>query len=92
VAPFAILGAFQSETRTIPIVVWSGDLAVFVFISSLARPGGNITGVGTDPGPEFAGKRLRLFAEAVGNLSNVRALMTPANWPFAENLGEAAGR
>jgi putative ABC transport system substrate-binding protein len=33
---------------------------------------------------------LQLFAEAVGNLSIVRALMTPANWSFAENLKDAA--
>jgi putative tryptophan/tyrosine transport system substrate-binding protein len=39
VAPFPLVTAFQSETRTIPIVAWTGDLAALGIISSLARPG-----------------------------------------------------
>ena len=36
--------ALQSETRTIPIVGWVGDPVAAGIVSSLARPGGNVTG------------------------------------------------
>jgi putative ABC transport system substrate-binding protein len=71
---------FQSETRTIPIVAWTGDPITNGIISSLARPGGNVTGLSVQVGPEITGKRLQFFVEAVGKLSNVRTLGTPANW------------
>jgi putative ABC transport system substrate-binding protein len=76
----AAVKVFQSETRTIPIVAWTGDPISSGIISSLARPGGNVTGLSVQVGPEITGKRLQLFAEAVGKLSNVRTLGTPANW------------
>jgi putative ABC transport system substrate-binding protein len=37
--------ALQSETRTIPIVAWTGDPVVSGIVSNIARPGGNVTGV-----------------------------------------------
>jgi putative tryptophan/tyrosine transport system substrate-binding protein len=66
--------ALKSETRTIPIVGWTSDPVARGIVSSLARPGGNVTGVSVDAGPEVAGKRVALFAEAVGKLTNVRML------------------
>jgi putative tryptophan/tyrosine transport system substrate-binding protein len=41
---------FQSETRTIPIVAWTGDPIAGRIISSLARPGGNVTGLSVQAG------------------------------------------
>jgi ABC-type uncharacterized transport system substrate-binding protein len=48
------------------------------FIASLARPGGNITGVGSG-GPELYGKRLELLKEAVPKLARVAYLRNPDN-------------
>ena len=86
--------ALKSETRTIPIVAWTGDPVARGIVSSLARPGGNITGLSIAAGPEFTSKRLQLFVEAVGKLSNVRVLATPAAWesPAYRALREAAER
>jgi len=47
-------------------------------IESLARPGGNVTGL-TLLGPELAGKRLELFKEAVPKIASVAVLYEPAN-------------
>src|SRR5262249_7200095 len=74
----ALIRALLFETRTIPIVAWSGDPIAAGFVSSLARPGGNVTGVSADAGAEIGGKRVALLAEAVGKLENIRALATPA--------------
>jgi putative tryptophan/tyrosine transport system substrate-binding protein len=85
--------ALKSETRTIPIVAFVGDPVATGIVSSLARPGGNITGVSVDAGAEIAGKRLELLAEAVGKLSNVRLLQTPeatGDSPFVKMTREAA--
>jgi putative tryptophan/tyrosine transport system substrate-binding protein len=86
--------ALKSETHTIPIVAWTGDPVHAGIVSSLARPGGNVTGVSVVAGPEIGAKRLQLFVEAVGKLSNVRALATPAQWENAvyETMREAAER
>jgi putative ABC transport system substrate-binding protein len=53
-------------------------------VESLARPGGNVTGV-TNLGPELGGKRLELFKEAVPKLARVAALYDPA---IAANVHE----
>jgi putative tryptophan/tyrosine transport system substrate-binding protein len=84
--------ALQSETRTIPIVAWTGDPVAAGIVSSLARPGGNVTGVSTDAGAEIGAKRLELLAEAVGKLTNVRVLAPPALWedPQTKATREAA--
>jgi putative ABC transport system substrate-binding protein len=68
--------ALLSETRTIPIVAFIGDPIGFGFATSLARPGGNLTGVNMIVDPNIGGKRLQLLVEAVGKLSNVRHLAT----------------
>jgi len=86
--------ALQSETRTIPIVAWTGDPVVAGIVSSLARPGGNVTGVSVTAGSQEGAKRLQLFVEAIGKLSNVRALTTPATWESSvfKSAREAADR
>jgi putative ABC transport system substrate-binding protein len=84
--------ALLSETRTIPIVTWTTDPIAAGFVASLAHPGGNLTGVSVDAGPEVASKRVALFAEAVGKLDNVRLLGVPESWQSAPtaSLREAA--
>jgi putative tryptophan/tyrosine transport system substrate-binding protein len=74
--------AAKQATQSIPIVAASaGDPVAAGLVSSLAKPGGNVTGLST-LGPELEGKRLELFKQAVPNLSRVIALLNPAN-PFA---------
>jgi len=73
----------QSETRTVPVVAWMTDPVAVGIASSLARPGGNVTGVSVDAGLEIGAKYLELLSEAVGKLSNVRTLATPASWEIA---------
>jgi putative ABC transport system substrate-binding protein len=84
--------SLQSETRRIPIVAYTSDPVDAGIVSNLARPGGNITGVSIDAGSEFGGKRLQLFSEAVGKLSNARLLAPPKTWqaPLVKTTSEAA--
>ena len=68
--------ATRQATTTIPIVMAnSADPVGTGFVSSLARPGGNITGL-TLINPELSGKRLSLLKEAVSGLSRVAVLRT----------------
>ena len=85
--------ALKTETRTIPIVAWTSDPVAAEIVSSLAHPGGNITGVSIDAGLEVVTKRVQLFAEAVGKLSNAR-LLTQAKlqMPYFKMTMEAAER
>jgi putative ABC transport system substrate-binding protein len=71
--------AAMNATRTIPIVmVGLGiDPVEAGFVNSLARPGGNVTGL-TNLGTELGGKRLELFKEAVPKLTRVAVLYDPA--------------
>jgi putative ABC transport system substrate-binding protein len=72
----AIRPAMQA-TKTIPIVfVVSGDPVQTGYIDTLARPGGNVTGL-TNVSPQLAGKRLELLKEAVPGVSRVAVLGPP---------------
>jgi len=73
------LPAIRDATRTIPIVFVSlGDPVAEGWVASLARPGGNLTGV-AGLSPELAGKRLELLRELLPSLSKVAVLRNPAN-------------
>src|SRR5262249_3326894 len=70
-------GAVKRETQAIPIVMANGiDPVGTGFVASLARPGGNITGL-SNISPELNGKRLALLKEAIPGLSRVAALWNP---------------
>jgi putative ABC transport system substrate-binding protein len=77
-----LVRAAKNATKTIPIVmVGAGSDPVEAgLVASLARPGGNVTGV-TNLGPELGGKRLELFKEAVPKLARVAVLYDPAISP-----------
>jgi putative ABC transport system substrate-binding protein len=67
----------KNATSTIPIVVASsGDPVGSGLVESLARPGGNVTGL-SQIAPETAGKRLELLKEIVPRLSRVAVLWNP---------------
>lgn len=69
--------AVQQATTTIPIVVAvMGDPVGDGLVASLARPGGNITGL-TFLGPELVPKRLELLKQALPKVSRVAALWHP---------------
>jgi putative ABC transport system substrate-binding protein len=64
--------AAKRATATIPIVTWSTTDPVGIgLVASLARPGGNITGLSDDQGPEVVGKRLQLLKEVAPRVSKV---------------------
>jgi putative ABC transport system substrate-binding protein len=69
--------AAQHATTTIPIVFFASDPIGSKLVNSLARPGGNITGL-TTISEELSGKRLSLFKEALPHMTRV-ALLVEAN-------------
>jgi len=74
----------MKANTAIPIVMTSStDPVSEGFIGSLARPGGNVTGLTLDTGGEILGKRLELLKETLPNLSRVGILWNP---DFAPNL------
>ncbi len=71
------IAAVKRETLTIPIVMAaSSDPVGTGFVASLARPGGNVTGL-SNISPELSGKRLELLREVVPGLSRVAFLWNP---------------
>ena len=75
--PNSAIEVVKQATQTIPIVMPIGSDPVGVgFAATLARPGGNITGLSAYA-PELNGKRLELLKEAVPKLSGVALLMSP---------------
>jgi putative ABC transport system substrate-binding protein len=81
--------AARQATRTIPIVM-IGDPVGSGLAASLARPGGNVTGLSGAVGPELAGKQLELLNAMVPQVSRVAILRNPDN-PFHPALLREAG-
>jgi putative ABC transport system substrate-binding protein len=80
--------AAKEATSTIPIVMaQSGDPVAEGVVASLARPGGNITGLSA-LAPEISGKQLELLKEIVPKLSRVAVLGTSAQPGNAQMLRE----
>jgi putative tryptophan/tyrosine transport system substrate-binding protein len=80
--------AAQRATRTIPIVMMTtGDPVAFGFVDSLARPGGNVTGV-TRMTVELSGKRLELLKEIVPTISRVGNLFDAGSTTAAIRVKE----
>ena len=93
--PPAALAA-KRVVKTVPVVFAAvGDPIVIGLVQSLARPGGNLTGVTFDVTPEIMGKRLELLKAAATNLSRVAALWSsadPVGLPLLRQLEQAAQR
>jgi putative ABC transport system substrate-binding protein len=89
--------AAMGVTQTIPIVMApAGAPLQSGFIDSLARPGGNVTGLSAMEA-EIGGKRLQLLADLIPGLGRVAVLASttatdPFSGPYVENLRLAATR
>jgi putative tryptophan/tyrosine transport system substrate-binding protein len=80
--------AARHATSTIPIVMVAGaDPVGSGLVTSLARPGGNLTGLSA-MSPELSGKRLQLLTEAIPRVSRVAVLWNPADPAKALDLRE----
>jgi putative ABC transport system substrate-binding protein len=85
-------GRAKEATATIPIVMaQDGDPVATGVVASLARPGGNVTGLST-LSPELSGKRLEILKEIVPNLSRVAVFGTtnPVNMQALKEIEFAA--
>jgi putative ABC transport system substrate-binding protein len=85
------IAALKAATSTIPIVMaGASNAADRGFVASLARPGGNVTGL-TSLSQELNAKRFELLKEAVPSLSRVAYLWEPATWgPYTPGALDAA--
>jgi putative ABC transport system substrate-binding protein len=72
------IAAAQVATKAIPIVMFACDAVTTGFVASLARPGGNTTGV-TCITTELSGKRIAVFHEMVPRLKRLAVLYNPEN-------------
>jgi putative tryptophan/tyrosine transport system substrate-binding protein len=89
----AIAKAARAATGTIPIVWIGGDPIQAGLAASLARPGGNITGVTVFAGVEIWGKRLQILKEAVPATSKAAYLTTRVSQAAeGQQLGDAGQR
>jgi putative ABC transport system substrate-binding protein len=84
---------FESATTTIPIVSISADPVAMGIVTSIVRPGGNITGVSADAGIGLYGKLFEILREeALPKLSNVCVLTTRSTWdgPYGAAVRDVA--
>ena len=84
--------AVKQATSTIPVVIAaSSDPVETGFVTSLARPGENLTGLSLSA-PELSGKRLELLKEAVPAITHVAVLVNPANPNTTAQLRETSAQ
>jgi putative ABC transport system substrate-binding protein len=72
----ALIKTFLAATATIPIVGITSDPVVNGLIASLARPGGNLTGVSVEAGLEIIAKRLQIIKETMPSATQVTYLLS----------------
>jgi putative tryptophan/tyrosine transport system substrate-binding protein len=86
--------AFKAATSTIPVVAFMLDPLKAGLVTSLARPGGNLTGITLDPGVDIWGKRLQMLKEAVPSTAKAAFLGMREGWEGSsgQTLRDAAGR
>src|SRR5256885_14086894 len=86
--------AFRTATSTIPIVAFMLDPLKAGLVTSLARPGGNLTGITLDAGIEIWGKRLEMLKEAIPSTATAAFLGMREGWEGSsgQELRDAAQR
>jgi putative ABC transport system substrate-binding protein len=95
--PNRFIEAAKKATTSVPIVmVYGNDPVGRGYISSLARPAGNITGLTWDPSPEIFGKHVELLAEVSSRLSRIGGIVDPSSseeaaWKAAEGAAKRRG-
>lgn len=83
------IAAAKQATASIPIIMINAVAPVGAgFVASLARPGGNITGVTFDTGPDLVAKQLQLLQQALPRVRRVAYLGTKEDW--ASERGQSA--
>jgi putative tryptophan/tyrosine transport system substrate-binding protein len=73
-----LVKTFTTTTTSIPIVGITGDPIAAGLVTSLAHPGGNLTGVSIDAGMEIVTKRLQILQEAMPRAAKVAYLLSNA--------------
>ena len=86
--------AFMAATSTIPVVAFMLDPLKAGLVTSLARPGGNLTGITLDAGIEIWGKRLQMLKEAIPSTTKAAFLGMRDGWEGSSGqvLREVSGR
>jgi putative ABC transport system substrate-binding protein len=86
--------AFKAITSKVPVVAFMIDPLKAGLVESLARPGGNLTGITLDPGIEIWGKRLELLKEALPSTTRTAFLSMREGWEgsFGQAMRDVAGR
>jgi putative tryptophan/tyrosine transport system substrate-binding protein len=86
--------AFMTATNKIPVVAFMLDPLKAGLVTSLARPGGNLTGITLDAGIEIWGKRLQMLKEAIPSTAKVAFLGMREGWEGSSGqvLREVGGR
>ena len=73
--------AVKQATSDIPIVMAGAtDPVAFALVTTLSRPGGNVTGIALDTGPEIGAKRLELLKEASPSIRSVAYFIPSRAW------------
>jgi putative ABC transport system substrate-binding protein len=86
--------AFKATTSTTPVVAFMLDPLKAGLVTSLARPGGNLTGITLDAGIEIWGKRLEMLKEAIPSTARAAFLGMRDGWDesFGQVLRDASSR
>jgi putative tryptophan/tyrosine transport system substrate-binding protein len=89
-----VVMAFTATTSTIPIVAFMLDPLKAGLVTSLSRPGGNLTGITLDAGIEIWGKRLEMLKEAIPSTAKAAFLGMREGWEGSSEqvLRDAADR
>jgi putative tryptophan/tyrosine transport system substrate-binding protein len=75
-----VVTVFKAATATIPLVAFMLDPLQAGLVSSLNRPGGNLTGITLDAGIEIWGKRLEILKEAIPSMTKAVFLGMRGGW------------
>jgi putative ABC transport system substrate-binding protein len=89
-----VVAVFMAATSTIPIVAFMLDPLHAGLVTSLGRPGGNLTGISFDAGIEIWGKRLQMLKEAIPSTAKAAFLGMREGWEGSSGqvLRDAGGR
>jgi putative ABC transport system substrate-binding protein len=92
--PNPVVIACRAATSAIPVVAFMVDPLKAGLVTSLARPGGNLTGITLDAGVEIWAKRLELLKEAIPSTAKAAFLGMRDGWEgsFGQVLQDAGGR